>query len=1023
MAKSVSLHVGRCWRPTLALVCLLSIGCQAFAQRPRIRLTSIYPPVATAGRTEQIRIGGELTDAATELVFSHPGISATQRLDEPGEYSVAHRRPHEFDVSIDPEVPTGRYEVRALGEAGLSAPRFLLVVDSPSTLFDGNGNSRQKPFGIEAGQFVAARGRSEQRDWYRFNATEGESLLIQVWADRIDSRMDAILSVYDSNTSERLVHARQGMSRDPVITFTPPSTSEFLIEVRDATYQGGDEFPYVLEVSRRSHVEAIYPPVAKPDVPASFTLYGHNLPGGNAVSSDPTGLESLEITFAPRFDVLPFSAALETGDAAAAHIRGGSVPLPPPLQGQHVFMAAAENRDIAVTAEVGDNDLAASAQAIDVPAEIAGQFYPRRDMDWFQFQATKGEVIRLSIATDQLGTNADPVLRVVQQKLVDGEPQLRDIATIDDQEARPASRDSRRFFSGSADCVYQLQVPETGTYLVCVLDNFNTVQDDPRLVYRLSISNQQPGFELVAFSDPERHPNDKIAQPNGVSLAPGGTASIRVRLLPEAGFRGDVEIVAIDLPGGVSASPLILNSQAREGLLVLHATPEAAASLSNTQIQGIAQLGGRQFTRIAKTGAIRRGVGNTDAETASVRLTQDLNVAVLAGPSEGVSFEPGGTQQLIATSVGGEVRVPLRLARTDAWKDREIEVVGDNPPKGIKVAAAKSKTDTVEAVVSITDAKTAAGIYTVPLVAKFKGRLPRNVVVVREAEADLKKITDLLAYRESSVKDAQSRLDAAIASSQELADQHAAMEQQTREPRNKLISNLTMQQKIAKDLSDQLAELKENPGDAGLQATLRDSEQKLQELSNARLQLLAGVADSLARLRALTDQLEKARQAETETRAELERRTAARDTAVGKRAEASERFAAVSKAQLEQEFEYWQYTPPVRLQVHASPVQLKTTANLDAAIDSTLNIPVIVERSFGFDGQLTLQAKFPPESGLPPISVVLGSGLGTAELPIQVTKTAKAGVWRGSIEYRLKFNGVEIADDAPCTLTIRADGE
>ena len=1023
MAKNVSLDAGRCWRPILAFVCLLALGSQSVAQRPRIRLDSAYPPVCTVGKTSPIRIGGELTDAATELVFSHPGITAVQRLHEPTEYSVAHRRPNEFDVFIDSEVPPGRYEVRALGEAGLSAPRFLLVGALPSMSFDAGGNSRQEPFAIDAGQFVAARARAEQRDWYRFSATDGESLLIQVWADRIDSRMDAILSVYDANTSERLVHVRQGLSRDPIITFSPPAAGEYLIEVRDATYQGGDQYPYVLEVSQRPHVEAIYPPVARPNETASFTVYGHNLPGGTAVSGDATGLQSLDIQFAPQFNALPFSAALGIGDAAAARLQGGSVALPAPLQGQYAFMTVVEHQESDVTADSGDNDLAANAQSITVPAEVAGQFYPRRDMDWFQFEATKGEVFLLSVATDQLGTNADPVLRVVHRKMVDGKPQLRDIATVDDLEPRPNSRDSRRFFSGSVDCVHQLRIPETGTYLACVVDNYNTVQDDPRLVYQLSIRKHQPAFSLVAFPDPERHPNERIAQPNGVSLLPGGSASIRVRILPEPGFQSDVDVVAANLPDGVSASPLTLSSQVREGLLVLHATREATPSLSNVQIRGVAELDGRRLVQDAKTGAIRRGVNNTDSEAASVRLTHDLSVAIVGETPAGVSFEPDGTLQTITTSVGGKVRVPLRLARSDAWKDREVEVVGHSLPKGFKVAAAKSKTDTVEAVVSIADPKTVTGIYTVPLVAKLKGRLPRNAVVVREAKADLKKVTDLLADRERAMADAKAKLDAAVASLSELANQHAAMEQQTREPRNKLSANLAAQQKAAEELSERLEALTANPGDAALQAAVVESEQKLQKMSKARLELLAKVPASLARLAELADRLEKSRQVEGERRAELERRKAIRDAASGKLTEVKERVASLSKEQLEKEVEFWQHAPSVRLQVQASPVRLVTKAEIDAAIGSTLNIPVIVERDFGFDGQLTLQATFPPESGLPSNSVVLGGGLKSAKLPIHVSKTAKAGVWRGNIEYRLKFNGVEIADKSPCTLTIKADGE
>ena len=87
----------------------------ALAQLPQTRLNTVFPPGGKIGSDVKVSISGEFSEAATQLVFSHPGISAKQQIDAPSEYRVAHRRPRNFDVSIAPDVPRGSYEVRAVG--------------------------------------------------------------------------------------------------------------------------------------------------------------------------------------------------------------------------------------------------------------------------------------------------------------------------------------------------------------------------------------------------------------------------------------------------------------------------------------------------------------------------------------------------------------------------------------------------------------------------------------------------------------------------------------------------------------------------------------------------------------------------------------------------------------------------------------------------------------------------------------------------------------------------------------------
>ena len=115
------------WATVVMIVAGGPLAVDVWAQLPRTRLDSVFPPGGKAGSSFTVTITGELSEAATHLVFSHDGIEATQRFDPPGEFTVAHRRVREFDVNIGGQVPDGLYEVRAVGPAGLSGPRTFAV--------------------------------------------------------------------------------------------------------------------------------------------------------------------------------------------------------------------------------------------------------------------------------------------------------------------------------------------------------------------------------------------------------------------------------------------------------------------------------------------------------------------------------------------------------------------------------------------------------------------------------------------------------------------------------------------------------------------------------------------------------------------------------------------------------------------------------------------------------------------------------------------------------------------------------
>ena len=147
-----------------------------------------------------VSITGELSDAATDLVFSHPEIAATQQLEPAHEFRTVHRRPRTFDIRVGPEVPAGLYEVRAVGPTGLSGPRAFMVSDLEETRFEPEGKTvAMRPLVWEWGKSPLLDPARISGDYYRFIADAGEPLLVQVWAQRLDSQMDPVLAVFDAD--------------------------------------------------------------------------------------------------------------------------------------------------------------------------------------------------------------------------------------------------------------------------------------------------------------------------------------------------------------------------------------------------------------------------------------------------------------------------------------------------------------------------------------------------------------------------------------------------------------------------------------------------------------------------------------------------------------------------------------------------------------------------------------------------------------------------------------------------------
>lgn len=176
----------------------------------------------------EVTITGTDLDGAARLHFSSTGIDC-----KPG------AKPNQFLLTVAKEAPAGYCDVRAVARYGISNPRGFAIAKLPVV------EMKDRTFKAAAGQIIMGRAVKQERSVITFDAKKGESvrLICQPWL--LDSRMEPVLSV---RNSERNVLAR--MDAEGVADFTPPADGSYDIEVQDLMYRGDAEFPFLLSLAK-----------------------------------------------------------------------------------------------------------------------------------------------------------------------------------------------------------------------------------------------------------------------------------------------------------------------------------------------------------------------------------------------------------------------------------------------------------------------------------------------------------------------------------------------------------------------------------------------------------------------------------------------------------------------------------------------------------------------------------------------------------------------------------------------------
>jgi len=654
--------------PAAWMVCALPSV--LLAQLPSTTLTALSPPGGKIGATFDVSIAASLeSDAADKLLFSHPGIKAVAKT-EPSALFAGKQvtLPGKFTVTVAADVPPGVYDARLVGPMGASNPRGFAVDQWNEHLEIAGNRPAEKAQAIEVGSVVNGTFEANAEDWFKFPAKKGTRLLVDVLAQRIDSKADATLVLYDAAGHE-LARSRDANRRDPFIDVVIPADGEYLVKVYDFIFAGGAEYFYRLAVHSGAYVDFVFPPVVRPGEKTKLTVYGRNLPGGSTsdVLVDGRPLDRLDVTVdVPADEPTDQRAAITLVRAVESLVDGREYRLKTSSGKSNAVLLGYAQAPVVIEAE--PNDVLEKTQVVQIPCEVVGQFNPRGDLDAVQFEAKKGDVVAIEVISQRMGFAADPwllVQRVV--KGADGTIELKDVKEVDDETLNIGAT---MFNAAASDPYFKLVAPEDGVYRVVVRDLYGDARGDARLIYRLVLRKPQPDFRLIAIpatiAKGQNNTSGVGYKPAGTLIRSGEAGTITVVASRIDGYEGPIRVSIEGLPKGCIAPEAVFASKSEITPLTIIVPENTAHWSGEIRVVGKAEIDGREIRREARAAAILAPGDNK--RSAEARMARSLVLAVGGNEVMPCIVELGEGKPVVGEQ-GAKITIPVKITRRNGFKD------------------------------------------------------------------------------------------------------------------------------------------------------------------------------------------------------------------------------------------------------------------------------------------------------------------------------------------------------------------
>ena len=661
-------------------LCLAIVGgSTAFGQAPPV-LNTVFPMGAQAGQSVEVTVGGSNLQGLRTLHCNVPGIRC-ERLD-----------PTRIRLTIPADTPPGQCDLWADGDNGISSPRTFTIGNRLEQLEVEPNETATAAMSVPIN--VVINGRLDKvgdADHFRFEAKQGQRVVIECSAERIDSRLRAVLEIFDVN-GRRLAVNRGYFGIDPLIDFRVPADGSYVVRVQDLTSSGSAEHYYRLDIDTGPRVAFSVPNVIERGKAARVALFGWNLVQANGAASAPrssAGISTNEGLTPPRspnesfdrFDIdIPASLAepswplLTRLQPAQVAFAGAAFPFQLPSSHAPVLIGLS---DVPVVLDRADNHSTASAQEIVIPCEVSGQLVAGDERDWFAIQARRGEVFFIEALGQRIQSPVDLQVSVLDPS---GE---RELAEFGDEVRNIGGT----FPTNHLDPAGRWVCPADGRYLIAIRNLIGGLQADPRRTYRLSVRREEPDFQLVAV--PRR---DDLS---GLNVRRGGREVLDLLAFRRRGCDGAIRISASELPAGVECPDVWLGPGVDHTTVVVSADQNAAALFGELKLVGsstlrVEPLGSGEPSYVHRP--VRGGsIVRTGTPNGWGRLTSQIPLAI-AGDSP-LRITADGHEPLNhhlygkltpKHSPGGVLDVAVHIERRDTAHQAPVKLIGVGLPDSIR---------------------------------------------------------------------------------------------------------------------------------------------------------------------------------------------------------------------------------------------------------------------------------------------------------------------------------------------------
>ena len=250
----VKVHAMRIISPVV-LIAISALSLFAQDKKPPVKdappkLGYAIPLSVPVGQKTRVTIRGQRLDSITEVKASDPKVTVKlmgkgRKAGSPNNYPVAKLGDTEFDFELEtPKDYAGPIEITVTSPTGTSEPYKLALAIKTIAEKEPNEGFAQAQLLTLPVTVTGNINRERDVDMFQFTAKSGEKLKLEVFAARLGSPADLILTLYDADHRVIQIIDDVDGNADPILTFSVPKDGTYYAALQEVNDLGGAHFGY-----------------------------------------------------------------------------------------------------------------------------------------------------------------------------------------------------------------------------------------------------------------------------------------------------------------------------------------------------------------------------------------------------------------------------------------------------------------------------------------------------------------------------------------------------------------------------------------------------------------------------------------------------------------------------------------------------------------------------------------------------------------------------------------------------------